>query len=456
MLDVKVKSEISGSTFWKSENDFEPYIYGIYAQIRTHTNNSMILAEDRSECWKAGYNYRFSSYWPQEITPGQTVDWTSYYGTIGHCNLLIYQIDRFQFTNEALRKQILAEAHALRAHMYFLMAKIWGDVPLVLEPVFTEKEPLYPRAPADEVFRQINSDIEMSLGLLSDLAIKDKYRFSRPSILALYADVKIWQASVLNGGERDFQIAIDAISEIERSGIELLENYGEIFDVAKNKEIILSIYLDRSEYVSGKYNEALLRFDTSGGADNVAELPIALAGQQGYCLSNEALALFEIFPEDKRINRTYIPEIIRGEIQNYWPNKFRGTQYTDTREADSDFIIYRLSDMYLLKAEAYASVGQTDKSLEYLNKVRTRAGIPLYSETNTITLKQEILRERGRELFHELKRWWDLVRAHKTGTIDVYQFVPNLRNKTTPIYWAVHTNLMIKNELLVQNPGYEN
>ena len=454
MLDVKVKSEISGSTFWKSENDFEPYVYGIYAQLRTRTNANLVLGEDRSECWKAGYNYRFSSYWPQNITSGQTEDWTALYGFIGHCNLLIYQIDQFTFTNETLRKQVLGEAYALRAYMYFLMGKVWGDVPLVLNPVFTEKEPLYARSPVSEVFKQINADIQTALGLLPDLTFKDKYRFSKPAVYALLADVKMWQASVLGGGNSDFQAAIDAINELEKSDLGLLDNYGEIFDVAKNKEIIFSLYLDRSEFTSGKYNEAILRYDTSGGADNVADLPIALAGQQGYCLSDEALALFAQFPEDKRIKRTYVPEIIRGDTLNYWPNKFRGTQYSDTREADSDFILYRLSDMYLLKAEAYASIGQAANALEYLNKVRTRAGITLYEETDTKALKEEILAERGRELFHEIKRWWDLVRAHKTGVIDVYEFVPNLRGKNVPLYWAVHNNVLIKNELLVQNEGY--
>jgi hypothetical protein len=264
----------------------------------------------------------------------------------------------------------------------------------------------------------------------------------------------MWQASVLGGGEKDYQEAINAISEIEKSGVELLDVYGDVFDVAKNKELILSIYLDRSEYESGKYNEALLRYDTSGGADNVADLPIALAGQQAYCLSPEALALFEKYPEDNRISRTYIPEIVLGQVRNYWPNKLRGTQYSDTRIADSDIPVYRLSDMYLLKAEAYASINQVGKSLEYLNKVRSRAGIPLYNETDVFILKREILDERGRELFHELKRWWDLVRAHKTGVIDVYQFVPNLRGKTTPVYWAVHSNIITKNNLLVQTEGY--
>lgn len=455
MLDVTVKSEISGSNFWKSQNDFEPYLYGIYAQIRTHTNKAFDFAEDRSEMWKAGYNNRFSTYWNHDITSGKTAEWTDFYGTIGHCNLLLYQIEHFDFTNESLKSRLRAETYALRAYMYFYIAKIWGDVPLMLEPVFSEKDPLYPRSPVTDVFKQINDDLAASLSDFEQSGYVDKYRISKPAVYAILADVKMWEAAVLGGGEQAYQEAIRAISEVEKSGAELLPVYGDVFDKAKNEEIIWSLYLDRAEYTSGKYNEAFLRFDTSGGADNVADLPIALGGQQGYCLSPEALALFEKYPEDKRISRTYIPELVEGTARNYWPNKFRGTQYSDTRVADSDMILYRLSDLYLLKAEAYAAIKNQQDAIDYLNKVRNRAGISAFATTGGPTLQKEILDERGRELFHEIKRWWDLVRAHHTGVIDVYRYVPNLRGKTTPLYWAVHLNNLVKNDKLVQTEGYD-
>lgn len=455
MLDVTVKSEISGSNFWKSQNDFEPYLYGIYAQIRTHTNKAFDFAEDRSEMWKAGYNHRFSSYWNHDITSGKTAEWTDFYGTIGHCNLLLYQIEHFNFTDESLQSRLLAETYALRAYMYFYMAKIWGDLPLMLEPVFSEKDPLYPRSPVADVFQQINNDLATSLSYFETNGYVDKYRISQPAVYAILADVKMWEAAVLGGGEPAYREAIQAISEVEKSGAELLATYGDVFDNAKNDEIIWSLYLDRAEYTSGKYNEAFLRFDTSGGADNVADLPIALGGQQGYCLSPQALALFEKYPEDKRISRTYIPELIEGVARNYWPNKFRGTQYSDTRVADSDMILYRLSDLYLLKAEAYAAIKNPKEATDYLNKVRNRAGLPAFATTDGPTLQKEILDERGRELFHEIKRWWDLVRAHQTEVIDVYQYIPNLRGKTTPLYWAVHLNNLVKNDKLVQTEGYD-
>lgn len=453
LLDIDPKSSITGQVFWQSEGDFYPYMTGIYNRYRSHIDY-MGFAEDRSEMWKQGYNARFTPYWAHNIIPGNSVDWTGFYGTIGHSNLLLSKIEPFPFGNPNLKNRIKAEAYAMRAAMYFYIARVYGDVPLVLNPVVDEKEPLYARSPVNEIFQQINSDIDQALALFPENGFVNKYRWSKPAVHALRADVKMWSASVLGGGSTDFNEAIASITEVEASGVALLPNYGNVFDQSRNNEVIMSFFLDRSEYSSGSYNNALLRFDTSQGADNAAQLPMALAGQQAYTLSAEALELFADHPTDGRISRTYIPEIFNGIVANYWPNKFRGTQYTDTRIADSDIILYRLSDLFLLKAEAFTALNQIDNALLYLNKVRSRADIPPFTSTEKSLIQKEILDERGRELFHEIKRWYDLRRAHALGTVDLYQYLPNLRGKNTPLYWAVNVNIMARNEKLVQTQGY--
>src|SRR5690606_35853382 len=110
--------------------------------------------------------------------------------------------------------------------------------------------------------------------------------------------------------------------------------------------------------------------------------------------------------------------------------------------------------LFLLKAEAFAALGQIDDALLYLNKVRSRANIPAFTAIEKSVVQKEILDERGRELFHEIKRWYDLRRAHALGVVDLYEYLPNLRGKTTPLYWAVNVNMMARNEKLVQTEGY--
>ncbi len=456
MLDVEVRSSITGQNYWKSESDFMPYLYSIYQRNRSMMGDHMIrVGEERSEMWIEGYNNRFS-FWDQNLTPGITYDWTFYYGTIGHCNLLLEQLEIFDFTNTTLKNQIKAETLALRANTYFFLARVYGDVPIVFTSVKDENEPKYPREPVAVVFAQINQDISESISLFPTNGYIDKYRFSKPAVYALLADVKMWTGKVLGGGSSDFQAAIDAINQVQSSGVKLIDDFGRIFDTnnEKNDEIILAAYCDRYEWSSGIHNTAWLRFDTGGSADNADEIPMRLAAQQGYAISDRTLELFSNNPDDNRISRTYIPELYDGVPRRYWQNKYRGTVYSDERFPDNDIIVYRWADMLLLKAEAYAALNQVDNALVELNKVRERAGIPEFTETAKNLVEMEILNERGRELFFESKRWPDLVRAHTSGLINVYEFVPNLVGKSTPIYWPVHANVMQKNELLEQTEGY--
>lgn len=453
LLDVDVKSDITDQTYWRNEGDFTNYLVGMYSQYRS-LMNEQAFGEDRSELYVQGYLPRFSAYWSQVITAENTRDWLNFYSFVGHANLLLSKAEGFSFSNQQTYRRVRAEALTLRAMMYFYLCRIYGDVPLVLDPVIDEKVPLLPRTPVKEVFVQINRDIEEALELFPQGTQADVYFASARVAHALRADVAVWEGKVLAGGNASFEKALTSIAGIRQSGVSLQANFRDI-TVKKNPEIIFSLYFNRSEALMyASYAYPFIQY--VGNSDNVDELPVASSssyGQAAYVLSPQAVALFK-YPEDKRIPATYVAELINGEIKYYWPNKYRGTVQSDSRVADDDMICYRWADMLLLEAEAYAALGRLEPALSSLNEVRERAGIPEFESKDRAAIEKEILDERGRELVHENKRWWDLVRAHHHGTIDVYKVVPNLAGKNVPFYWPIHTRTMSLNPLLEQTPGY--
>ncbi|GAB3945447.1 RagB/SusD family nutrient uptake outer membrane protein [Spirosoma harenae] len=459
ILEVKPASQITNQVYWQNEDDFSAYLTGIYQLYRTQMND-LSFGDDRSDSYVQGSLPRFSAYWSQVINAGNSKDWTPYYSVIGHVNLLLKQMDGFNFTNQTVKNRTRAEALCLRASMYFYMAKIWGDVPLTLDAIVDENVPLLERKPVADVFKQVFTDLDAAIAAFPEAGYVDKNRFSKPAAYATKADAKLWTAKVLNGGDADFNDALASIAEVEKSGVSLLPSFRNIFlsTNKKNAEIIFSLYFNRNETGSDMYGRnGLPLINYSGTATNAADLALVKEpgnAQAAYAASPEIRAIIDKYLGDTRKDVSYIWELQGTKQLVAWPNKFRGTLYAEDRIADDDVIIYRLADIILLKAEALAALGRSADALVELNKVRKRAGIADFTATDKKVLEKEILDERGRELFNENKRWWDLVRFHKGGTINIYDVVPNLKGKTTPLYWPIATRVMALNSKIKQTEGY--
>ncbi|SHE52610.1 SusD family protein [Mariniphaga anaerophila] len=381
-LDVKPISSITSSSFWNEPGDCEAYLVGIYSAIRTRTN-TILYGEDRGDSFEPGQIGPVSEAWAQSLSAANAPSWSGFYNTIYHINRLIYEIDNIEFSNEADRNRILAESHALRAMVYFQMAKIWGDVPLVTEPTQNADVELVARADVNEVFNFINGEITTALSFFPEEGYVDKNRMSKPAAYALQADVKMWTGKVLGGGQSDFDAALSAIAIVEQSGLSLLPDFGDIFsaDNKKNDEIIFSLFFEYQE----KDNLYADRLSSWGinvtGAANYEDLPVTVrnSARHVYGPSPELKNAFNEYASDVRKNVSMIDAVMaNGEVLLTSQNKFRGTVYDD-RYFDNDLIVYRYADIILLKAEALAATNMVNEAINELNKVKQRAGVPVYS-----------------------------------------------------------------------------
>jgi hypothetical protein len=468
LVDAKTESSITDAVYFQNESDFDPYVVGIYMYLRgsartgpqsiTGIANNITYGSERGEELISALNSRFTQAWTQVITPTTgAFDYTTWYKAIGNCNLLLAKIENFTFASESNKKRVMAETYSLRAYLYFSLIRIIGDAPLMLDAITDENVPQLPRSKSTDVMKQIIADLDQAIALFPEKTIPGKYRFSYVAAQALKADAKLWSAKVLAGGANDFNDAIAALAEVEKTaGLTLRTDFKEVTTSRANSEIIIAAYFNRDESYNNYAINALPYETGIAGATNKDSIPFCFTtsnGQGAYQISPKSKALFA--SNDKRIPFTWVTERQGATQKISWITKLPGNKYADDRVPDNDIIMYRLGDVFLMAAEAYAAISNTTKAIEYLNKTRVRAGIGNYAgATDKVSVEKEILDERGRELFFENKRWYDLVRFHKGGTIDVYTYVPNLVGKTTPLFWPLAANVLANNGQLLQTDGY--
>lgn len=412
LLEVDPVSTITSQSFWKTPGDAKAYLTGIYNKVRS-LNNTSYYGEDRGDAFKAGEIGPTSVAWAHTLLESNAPSYRSAYNIIHHANLLFNKIESLKFTNETEKNRIKAECHFLRAYTYFLIVRIWGDAPIITDPVLSDNVELKPRSPKEDVMKLILEDIEQSVLLFPEDGYINKNLASKPAAYALKADVLMWKAKVLNGGNVDLEEAIKAIDQVGGSGVSLLPDYAKVFanDNKKNNEIIFSFYFER--YETGNLSIAT---NTTSRTDNLS-MAVNLAdaatspnqSRHVYAPSDKARELYLKYPGDRRYKVAMIDLVDKdGNLILTQTNKFRGKAYSDDRYFDDDLIAYRWGDLLLLRAEANAALNKISESLVDLNEVRDRAGLEPYDgPKDKIAVEKEICDERLRELFIEQKRWFD-------------------------------------------------
>ncbi len=465
-LKVDIKSDIVAGDFPANGEEARALLIGSYRDMKEDFN-STVYSIDRSDAFDVGKIGTVSDAWAQNLNSGNGPNWLNFYRALYNVNFLLAQVDNLSFASPTLKAQTKAEALFIRAFYYFQMARIWGDVPLVLSPLASTDQEVIGRTPVAQVMQQVNQDLDEAIALFPADGFRDKNFASKPAAYALKADVKMWTGKVLNGGAADFDAALAAIEKIESAGVRLIQDsFASIFDAdnKKNVEIIFALYNSRDESVSHFASLSTPRTDIDFSSVLSPWVPSSpsFGARHNYAPSQRIRALFTN-PNDIRRDVTFVPMLQADgadtntdpDTSSFSQNKFRGQVFDGIRQYTDDNIIYRWADMLLLRSEAYAAKDDIANALLALNQVRNRAKIGDYAgPMNQATVNRAILDERGRELFLEQKNWWDLRRFHADGTIDIYKFVPNLVGKQTPLYWPISQSVIALNPKIQQTAGY--
>ena len=471
ILDVKPTSVITTNSFWKTEGDAVGAINGMYVDLRSMSEAIYVNGEQRSEVFKGGvYGSGGHNLYVNELSGDQPnhSDWRGFYNILNSANLIIKYVPGITFNTESSKNNILAQAFTMRAYVYFVMTKTWGDLIIRTEPTessnpeITVKE----RSSQTEVFTLIKSDLDNAINLFpNNNFTSGRYNWSKAAANALKGDVYLWTGKRLNGGEPDFNIALNALIEVQNANVALLPKFADLFDYKNkgSKEILMTIRYQDLDGIANNFFWYMWIINSAVPKNINAEsnkLINPTGSGQGLLVMTD-LVRKQFTNDDTRKNSSF------HEIYTYTNSgdstfystlclKGQGLLTGGTRLFLSDIVLYRYADVLLMIAEAKNALNQ-DPTTE-MNLVRQRAyGTNYESHVFVSNTKVEndkaILQERLFELVYEGKRWWDLVRFGKA-----FDLVPSLNSKMGQDYlllFPISNGVLSLEPKVIQNPGYE-
>ena len=468
-LDVEPTSVITNKSFWKTEDDVRGALNGMYVELRSvASTNLFLLGEARSEVWNLGVvgDGGYAVYYNNTLQADNAgPSWLPFYKLINTCNLILRYAEEIPFASSTMKQQVLAEAYSMRAFVYFVMARTWGELIIHEEPIESiDPNQLYKeRSSLNDIFTLIKGDIDKAYDLYSNNNYADgRIKWSKPALNALKGDVYLWTGKQLNGGNVDFEIALKALNEIRQTDIKLLTDFKSIFDVDNkgNQEVLFSVRFAEQEASNFYWMTWLIGSSVPADIDQTTkDILFPIGNGQGIIVPSRVL-VDQYTEDDTRKGGTFHEIYTRnsnGELVYYTSIalKGKGLVKDGTRHFISDIILYRYADVLLLIAEAKNALGQ-DPS-EEINLIRKRAYQENYEkyrfENGTKNANDDvILKERLLELATEGKRWWDLNRFDKA-----FDLVPSLQNQKENEYlklFPISNSVLSLEPKVKQNPGY--
>lgn len=339
--------------------------------------------------------------------------WNDSYRGIYRANTVLNRIVTVQM-DEPLKNRLIAEAKFLRAYYYFNLTKIFGDVPLVLQELTSPNEAYtYSRESAATVFAQIQKDLSEAItSLPPSYAAADVGRATSGAAKAILARVLLF-----NGKQPEaLPYLKDIVDNQSPATYDLLPNYADVFKQAtnNNKEILFAVQYTPNSIATGEGNPV------TGSFVPVSGTTIPVAGTGANQPTTDIYNAYQ--PTDKRRDIN-IGSTVVGGVTNYYVNKFVNSTVTSAAENGTDYPIIRFADVLLMYAECLNETSTIAAALPYINKVRSRAGLPDLQTTNAAVtdtyvsskenLRDRIAKERRLELAFEGLRFFDLVRTNK-------------------------------------------
>ena len=218
--------------FWQTKTDVEMMVNGAYSSMATANIQSRLVVwtsrSDELNVNTALNNSNLNQIYSANIqTTNAYNSWGDLYAVINNCNLVISKSESVMNIDpnylEGDHQNNVAQMKALRSLCYFYLIRVFRDVPLILEPYKESSAEMNvsQSAPA-VVLDQIIADLEeVKNNTLSSQNVSNWKRcgyFTRDGVYALLADVYLWKASIY-GDESSYDKCIECCNTIRNNRI---------------------------------------------------------------------------------------------------------------------------------------------------------------------------------------------------------------------------------------------
>ncbi|NGP87870.1 RagB/SusD family nutrient uptake outer membrane protein [Fodinibius halophilus] len=368
--------------------------------------------------------------------------WLNAYIVIDRVNRLLAASEEFNTESteqENTLKQIRGEMLALRAYQHFDLFRMFASYdnsgPAV--PYMVESKVSSPaRTPKAEFFNLLIEDIDNAITLLGQQATTNNDRLNLRTVQGLRARVALYRSNWSTA----IDYATQAIDNPNSSGLTSRSNYAGLWD----------------DSIQGEVMFKLLRPLPSSGTVDIFER--ASNDDVFFYASNELANLYDTSGDNDIRFNTFFERIDSETVKVNKYNKRNGQKNT------ADIKMMRISEMYLIRAEAYAQPGpQQDLTAAEDDIKELRANrydtVPQTSFSDSQDALDTIRLERRLELVYEGHHFFDLKRANLPITripadIDAQTASDGLAADSYKFVLPIPIDEIFANENIEQNPGY--
>jgi hypothetical protein len=476
-LDVEPKGVFLSGNYYANQEQAFSGLVSVYDVMRKNSGgfeNMITMMNAGSDDFYAGGGnssdgagiQSFSNYSINPIDMPLSF-WSDHYQGIYRANILLLRLPETTM-DETVKTRYASETKALRAYYYFNLVRMFGNIPLILEPISSSEMYNVTQASQEDVYLQIENDLlEAIPSLPASLNLATEAgRFTKGAAQALLGKVYLYQNKNTLAAEQLAQVN-GTPGQTSQYGYKLLDNFNDLWVVDNkfNTEAILEVAHTNvglsgwGNWGSGSDEGNSVNVMVGPRSyvkvtDNAPDLP------SGWSFNPILPELYDLLKTDPRFEATILDlkalkesgdaDYIGGyQDTGYFLNKFTPTKAVEHTGAGDAVLNYRqnsyvirLADSYLMEAEALGATGTRAQAL--LDAVRNRVGLP-----SVPVSMNAIMAERRLELAGEGHRWFDLVRTGQAAAkLSSRGFVAG-KHEIFPIPYKE-----LENTQLVQNPNY--